>query len=264
MVKKYIDVSKYQGDIDWEKVKNSGVDTVIIRAGMGKNVEPHFVKNAEKIIAAGLNLSVYWFSYAMSITDATIEARTCVDAISKYGIIPVWFDFEYNSESYAESRGINFNIDTRTDIFCAFIAEMKLEGYTAGIYINPDYIKYRLDMKRLQGVPVWLALHISSSPINFNDVDPLTEKPLKYAYNIWQFGAGTVDGIATNVDLDYCYSADSVRKPYHVGDKYTIKSTDIYTTGNRVPVRLAGKTYTIMQVRDNRILLSDIISWIQI
>ena len=79
---------------------------------------------------------------------------------------------------------------------------------------------------------------------------------------IWQYGTTRTDGISTDVDADYGYFA--LDGGYKVGDKYTIKAGDRYTNGVAVPARLVGKSYTIMQVKENAILLGEISSWVKV
>lgn len=99
---KGIDVSQYQQSIDFKKVKASGVDFVIIRAGFGKYAnqkDPYFEKNYKAAKAAGLKVGAYWYSYAASVEDAKAEAQTCINAIKgKTFEYPIYFDLEERSQ----------------------------------------------------------------------------------------------------------------------------------------------------------------------
>ena len=101
---KGIDVSNYQGKIDWAKVKADGIDFVIIRAGWGKtNVDPKFRANIEGAVTAGLNVGVYWFLYAKNENDIVLNAKKCADVIEPYRKqinLKVWADWEYDSDKY--------------------------------------------------------------------------------------------------------------------------------------------------------------------
>ena len=83
---------------------------------------------------------------------------------------------------------------------------------------------------------------------------------------IWQFGMCKMPKAVGNVDIDYGYGVKppAPKKTYKVGDLYTIKSGDLYTTGRKVPARLVGKTYTVRQVRTGAVLLSEINSWVAV
>ena len=106
--KRGIDVSKWQGEIDWEKVKGAGVEFAMLRAGYGQgNADSMFARNAAGCEAAGLPYGVYWFSYAWSEESARAEAGSCLQLIRGRNIeYPVAFDFEGDSVEYAEKRGV--------------------------------------------------------------------------------------------------------------------------------------------------------------
>lgn len=99
---KGIDVSQYQQNIDFKKVKASGVDFVIIRAGYGKYAnqkDPYFERHYKAAKAAGLKVGAYWYSYAASVEDAKAEAQTCINAIKgKTFEYPIYFDLEERSQ----------------------------------------------------------------------------------------------------------------------------------------------------------------------
>lgn len=103
---KGIDVSKWNGTINWSKVKASGVDYAIIRAGYGTDtVDPMFKTNIEGAIKAGVKVGVYWFSYASSPEKAKIEAQKCLEVIAPYKnniSYPVFFDFEQSSADWVK------------------------------------------------------------------------------------------------------------------------------------------------------------------
>ena len=108
---KGIDVSKHNGTINWSKVKNDGVKFAIIRAGYGTDtIDPKFKSNIEGAIAAGLDVGIYWFSYATSESKAKVEANKCIEVLKQYKdkiTYPVFFDFEYDSVSYAKKKGVS-------------------------------------------------------------------------------------------------------------------------------------------------------------
>lgn len=99
---KGIDVSVWQGDIDFAKVKANGIDFVIIRAGYGKltsQKDKYFEQNYSRAKAAGLHVGAYWYSYAQSADDAKKEAQTCISVLKgKQFDYPVYFDIEEKSQ----------------------------------------------------------------------------------------------------------------------------------------------------------------------
>ena len=117
------------------------------------------------------------------------------------------------------------------------------------LYTNPNFIKYRFVKNAFADTDIWLA--------HYNVAKPMQVPNLK----IWQHSAGRVPGISTDVDLDTGYF-DGM--PYSVGEKYTIRACDVYSNGKAIPKRLVGLTCTISQVKPDRILLREILSWVKI
>lgn len=191
---KIIDVSKHNGVIDWSKVKNAGVDGVIIRAGYGKgNIDNKFYLNIEGAIRSGIeHIGVYWFSYAYTIHMAYMEAFFTHQIISSYRDVldlGVFFDWEYDSMRYAKKQGVSLDKNMITCInimYCRTIAEL---GYQAGYYLNEDYAKNYIDCSMLTKYRKWYARYSSKAkPIN--------------AYLFQYTSSGHINGIDGNVDLD--------------------------------------------------------------
>ena len=206
---KGIDVSKHQGKIDWKKVKASGVQFVIIRAGYGQNnIDDRFKEYIKNALAVGLKVGVYWFSYAYTTGMAKKEAEYCIKAIKGYDVsLPVFFDWEYDSEQYAKKNGAKCTKDLITSMSVTFCNEIKKAGYIAGYYENPDYIANHINQAKLKGFDFWLAHYT-------------TKKSM--ACDIWQYSdKGKVDGIAGAVDMNYCYK------------DYGFKSENKTTSGNK-------------------------------
>lgn len=201
-----IDVSSHQGKIDWKSVKSSGIDFAMIRAGYGNTTDKHFAENIKNAQSVGIKVGIYWFSYALNEAEAKQEAIYCYNAIKPYKLdLPVFYDFEYDTERYAEQNGVIYKKDTRTAIIKAFCDRMGDFGYHCGIYLNPDYIKYRLNFDELKAYPLWLANWIcENGQANFSvpQGNVLVEygKPF-----VWQFGSGYVLGIEGDVDMNYGY-----------------------------------------------------------
>lgn len=185
-----IDVSEWQGDIDFQRVKADKIDGVIIRAGYGKgHVDGWFAANICKAIAAGMHIGVYWFSYAYIECMAENEAILCDHIIRPYKDsidLGVYFDWEYDSKKYAENNGYVVTkryVTDLTKIFCKKIDEL---GYDAGFYYNYDF---RDNYYYMEELPYrrWMAA--------WDNVQP-------DAY-IWQYtDQGAVAGISGSVDMD--------------------------------------------------------------
>ena len=189
---KILDVSNYQGDVDWKKAKADGVQGVIIRAGWGKgNQDPKFIQNIVGAIAEGLNVGIYWFSYAFTVQMAKQEAIYCHAAIAQYkkGInLPVFFDWEYDSMRWAEKNGVKPGkalVTAMIDEFCRTISNA---GWKPGYYLNQDYAKNYVDETQLRGYRRWFAKYTA------------TEQRSCY---LWQYTSkGTIEGIKGNVDVN--------------------------------------------------------------
>lgn len=194
-----IDVSKYNGNIDWKAVKNSGVDYVIIRCGYrgyGSGVlveDPKYRTNIQGAISAGLKVGVYYFSQAVNEIEAVEEASAVLGMISGYKITyPVFIDVEY-SNSNKDGRADNLSVAQRTAVAKAFCQTIQNGGYRAGVYANKTWLTSFLDMNQLNGYKVWLAQYAK-------------EVTYKGRYDMWQYSAtGKISGISGNVDLNLSY-----------------------------------------------------------
>ena len=194
-LEKGIDVSKWNGTIDWASVKNSGIDYVIIRAGYGTStVDPQFKSYIEGAKKAGLKIGVYWFSYATSVEEAKQEAQSCLQTLSPYKSsinYPVFFDFEYASVDYAKKNGINITKNLVSQMANAFLSTVKSQGYTTGLYTNRNFSNTYYNTDLLYSNNLWVAQYNSTNSFG---------KP----YPIWQYSeSGKVPGISGAVDLNY-------------------------------------------------------------
>lgn len=187
---KGIDVSKWQGTIDWQKVKDSGIQFAILREGYGKEnpaqVDKKFEENYQNAKKVGLPVGVYHYSYADSVEDARAEARFCLKNIKgKQLEYPIVFDIE-------DKEQLKLTSQQRTDICQAFCQEIEKAGYYAMIYCNLDWYKNKLLSEQLASYDLWLAQW---------DVD----KPSAIC-GIWQTSEkGQVSGITGNVDMNVAY-----------------------------------------------------------
>ena len=192
-----IDVSKWNGDIDWKEVKEAGIEFAIIRAGYGQNtVDIQFERNIKGCIENDIYIGIYWFSYAYTDDMATKEASFCKRVIAPYKDsikLGVWFDFEYDSTAFASRHGVHITKDKCTNIAYAFCKEIENGGYKAGIYTNIDYANNYFTKQILQDYNVWIA-----------DWSAVCRYDGKYL--IWQYtDGGEVKGINGKVDMDWYY-----------------------------------------------------------
>lgn len=196
-----VDVSKFQGDIDWQKVKNDGIDFAIIRVGLrgyGRSGEIYEDENARKNIKealdAGLRVGVYFFSQAITVEEAVEEARFVLDFIKDYNItFPVVFDWE--NEPDKNMRTDNLPDSVLTDCAVAYCETVKQAGYIPAVYFNLNfgYLRYNLDA--IKDYTFWFAQHKEDSPEFY------------YNYSIWQYThTGRVDGIDADVDLNISFT----------------------------------------------------------
>ncbi len=195
---KGIDVSVWQGEIDWAKVKASGlVDFAIIRSSRGPLSESDPSK-ADDMLYANLvgaaqndiSVGVYHYCYGETVEQVREEAKFVLSLIDGYDIsYPVIFDIEdpwYQNNNYTK--------ETLTDMAIAFCEEIKKAGYMPMVYSYASFFDSHLDTDRLKEYPVWVA-HVD------------TDKPAyDKDYFMWQYSwEGSVDGIEGYVDLDYAY-----------------------------------------------------------
>lgn len=191
-----IDVSKHNGSIDWNAVKNSGVSYVIIRCGYrgystGVLVEdPKFRSNIKGAKAAGLKVGVYVFSQAVNEVEAVEEASMAVGLASGYGLdYPIFIDVEDSG-----GRGDGVSRDMRTAVCKAFCATVQDSGYSAGIYANKTWFNEKISTGSLIGYKIWLAQYASAPTYTAT------------RYDMWQYSSkGRVSGIKGNVDMNISY-----------------------------------------------------------
>lgn len=265
---KGIDISRHNTINSFPALKTQGIEFCVVRAGYGTITDPKFKAHITSAKAAGMLVGVYWFSYALDPVDAKWEAECCIKALAGEKLdLPVFYDFEYDTERYANQHKTQYTPKSRTDIIDAFCTEITRRGYTAGVYTNPDYWLYRLNSDRLAKYPLWIAAYRQADCKASFTTTLSTDLPPAYQNAmIWQFGKCKFPKAVGYVDINYGYGLKSKPRTttYTPGEKYTIKKGDMYVTGKAVPSRYVGKTYTIQQVKDDRILLAEILSWVAI
>lgn len=190
-----IDVSKHNGVIDWNAVKNSGVSYVIIRCGYrgsslgGLIVDPMFHSNIKGATDAGLKVGVYFFTQAVDRVEAVEEASMVLDLIKNYRIsYPVFLDVEASG-----GRADKISAETRTEVCKAFCQTIQNAGYTAGVYANKTWLTEKFDPGQLGAYKIWLAQYASAPTYTGR-------------YEMWQYkSTGRVSGITGDVDLNLSY-----------------------------------------------------------
>ena len=195
MALKGIDVSEWQGTIDWRKVAKDGVQFAVIHAGYGRELsqkDKYFERNYAGARAAGIKVGAFWYSYADSVARAEQEARTCLKVLDgKHLDLPVFFDQEY------EPGILKLSTKTRTDIVLKFLETIKAAGRPCGLYSSTDFITTKLQANRLTAYPLWIAEYGSK---------------LHYTGKVWAWqytDKGRVAGIKGRVDMDHGYFAQT-------------------------------------------------------
>ena len=190
-----IDISKHNGNIDWNAVKNSGVQYVILRCGYrgsasGVLVEDQkFKRNIQGATAAGLKVGIYFFSQAVNEVEAVEEASMTLSLIKKYRITyPVYIDVES-----ANGRADGISKAARTSVINAFCQTIRNSGYTPGLYANKNWLTEKINTGALGGCKIWLAQYVAAPTYGGR-------------YEMWQYSSrGSIAGIKGNVDLNVSY-----------------------------------------------------------
>lgn len=265
---KGIDISRHNTIRSFPAIKSQGVEFCVIRAGYGTAVDAKFEAHIKAAKDCGMLVGAYWFCYALDVADARREAEVCAETLRGHQLeLPVFYDFEYDTERYAAKHKVTYNPKLRTDIIETFCTEITKQRYKAGVYTNPDYWLYKLNSDRLAKWALWIAAYRQSDcKASFATTSP-SDLPAAYGNAIiWQFGKCKFTKAVGDVDINYGYGIKSPvpAKTYKVGDTYTVKAGDVYTTGRKVPARVVGKTYTVRQVRSGAVLLAEINSWVTV
>ena len=201
-----IDVSKWNGDIDWKKVKAAGIEHAIIRVGYrgygsaGTLVlDDKFKKNIKEAIANDIKVGVYFFTQAINTAEAIEEAKFAIEQIKNYNItLPVIIDIEEAIGSDGKETGRVYDAKLTktqyTNICSAFCDTVEAAGYEPMVYANSNWLNNKLNASKLESnYGIWLANYTNET---------------SYAglYQLWQYSSrGKVSGITTNTDLNIFY-----------------------------------------------------------
>ena len=189
---KGIDVSTHQGKIDWQKVKNAGIDYAILRCGYGSDIasqdDSQFARNMAECERVGMPFGVYLYSYANSVEKAKSEAQHVLRLIKGHKLqYPVYYDLEDSGTTGKCSKALILEIAK------AFVNTLEAKGYWVGIYSNTYWNNTYLTDSWYDSKARWVAQYNSKCTY-------------KGEYGMWQYSSkGKVDGISGNVDMNYCY-----------------------------------------------------------
>lgn len=194
---KGIDVSKWNGKIDWNAVASAGIDFAIIRVGYrgytaGTLVEdPYFKQNIEGATKAGIKVGLYFFTQAITEAEAVEEASMAISLVSGYQLqLPIYFDTE---DVEGNGRADKMSVVARTAITKAFCETVKNAGYLPGVYASTSWYNNQLNAAELAGYDIWVAHYANVCGF-------------KGRYQMWQYtSSGSVPGIKGKVDLNIRY-----------------------------------------------------------
>lgn len=192
-----IDVSKWNGVIDWDRVRGAGVEFAIVRAGYRGSVtgslveDPYFVANMRGAAASGVPVGVYFFTQAVNEVEAVEEASAVIRLVREYNLdYPIFIDTE---GAGGNGRADGLDPETRTLVCEAFCRTIENAGYRAGVYASRNWYNNNLYTNRLDNYFIWLAEY-RSVPI------------YQGYYQMWQYTSkGEIDGISGNVDMNIYY-----------------------------------------------------------
>ena len=194
-----VDVSYFQGDIDWAMVKECGIDFAMLRVGYrgyetgSLNEDKRFREYIEGALEAGINVGVYFYSQAVSVEEAEEEADFVLSMISDYDITyPVAYDWEIVGESNARTNDMPAQM--LTDCTYAFCSRISKAGYIPMIYSVKKQALMKTDMSALAGFEFWLAEY--------------KDKPTyPYEFGMWQYASDAeIDGIKGSVDINLSFA----------------------------------------------------------
>ncbi len=275
---KGIDVYKGNGTINWGQVARAGIDFAMIKASQGRGEtvasqsaylfeDANFAANIKGAHAAGIACGVWHWLTATTVGEARREADFFLAVIKPHrDKIKLWAAVDVESSLLPTSKVM------LTSIVQAFMDRVAEAGFKPMLYTNPNFLAYRYTPGAFDHAEIWLAHHGAPKPKAVPNL------------RIWQYTSvgteadvargwaltpeGRIPGINAGCDVNIGYFDAAEPEPakpvYKVGDKYTMKPGDMYTNGKAVPDRIIGQTYTIQQVKEDRILLREIVSWVKV
>lgn len=195
-----IDISSYSGEIDWEKVKNAGVDFAMIRVG-GRGygddgalyADDKAIENITNAKQAGIKVGAYFFSQAITTQEAIDEADYVKKLLGDIKLdYPVAYDWEIIKDDTARTDSVT--AAQATECAAAFCSRVKELGYTPMIYSPSQELYFKYDLSRLSDIDIWYC--------EYADVPTFY-----YEFSMWQYSStAAVDGIEGQVDLNICFT----------------------------------------------------------
>ena len=191
-----VDVSVHNGTVDWQRLKNQGIEFAILRVGYGQNAnqkDSTFEYNYSECKKYGIKVGVYLYSYAMSVEDSDKEANNCLNWLGGRQLdLPVYYDIENDDGSYRQD---SLSKETLTNMALTFLNKVSSSGYKAGFYSNKYWLEAKLDMSQIENnYSVWVAHYTSLVQTTYNG-----------RYDIWQWIDGKNDNTLGGFDRNWCY-----------------------------------------------------------
>ncbi|MBO4867520.1 MAG: glycoside hydrolase family 25 protein [Ruminococcus sp.] len=200
-----IDVSQWQGKIDWKKVKADGINDVIIRLGYRGYgsagtlmMDNSFYENIKGAKAAGLKVGIYFYTQAISYAEARAEADFCAQALKGYTLdLPVYYDIESVDYDYGRLDHAGLTKAQKTKLCKEFCDRIESYGYESGVYANLYWLNNMINGPELgNDYKTWVAAYMSQ--LNYTGI-----------YDMWQYSSNAdINGISGSVDINVMYDVD--------------------------------------------------------
>lgn len=235
MSTKLIDISYWQGNLNFKKLKSAGINYIILRAGYGTTKDSRFDQYAKACQSVGIKIiGAYWFTYALNVAQAKNEAKLCMDICKPYNIQRIFYDFEYDTVKKAKAKGVNLGSKECNDFTIAFCDTVKAAGLEPGYYCNTDYYKNMYsDRVKNKGYIFWLAHYKADYSYH--------EAPIPC--DIFQYSSrARVSGFNQNFDGDICYNSKLL------GDSTTSSTSSNTNKGNNTMTNKITKEQAINAV----------------
>ena len=241
-----IDVSRWQGEIDWEEVGRAGVRFAMIKATEGaEGADPCFAANINGAVGAGIACGTYHYLRATQKEDTIAEADHFADVMDPLRErISLWAALDVETEEHRR-----LGKKKLTDLVILFCERVRARGYRPMLYTNNDFIASCYDFERLTVYPIWLACWYDGGE---------NDRPVRdFSYQIWQQGVTRVDGISGDVDNDYGYFAlPETPEEIRPGDVVRIRpGSRYYGTDIPVPEAVLERAWIVESVDGDRVVI---------
>lgn len=248
-----IDVSKWQGTINWKKVKADGIDFAFIRcgntslSGFTMNTDAKFVENVKNAYAAGIKVGVYYYSGATSASEAKKEGNFVLNLVKPYKSkisLPVVMDYETNGSDRIYSNYKKTSKATRTKYVQNFFSPLTSAGFQGGVYASKAWLTDFFNMSSLTAYSTWVAQWSSSTSY-------------AYDYDFWQYSdAGSIDGISGAVDCNFWYTDTKISGGTTNTTALTSSNTTVTLGYSTIPYSGSAKKPSVKVVYSGKTLTS--------